>query len=128
MDTVGNMLTSLVNAQRVKKERVLLPYSRLNERLVELLAREGRVASFRVQDGTPAKLVVTLRYEGDQEPGIRGARRVSRPGARHYVPKDKLPHPMHGNGFFIVSTSHGLMSETQARKQGLGGELIGEIW
>lgn len=128
MDTVGNMLTTIVNAQRVRKERVALPYSRLNEKLVELLVAQKRLATFRVQEGTPAKLIVTLQYDPTSLPGIRGVRRISRPGARHYVSREDLPYPTHGEGFYVVSTPQGLMSETQARKSGLGGELIGEIW
>lgn len=128
MDTVANTLTTLVNAQRVKKERVALPYSRLNEKLVELLAAQKRVATYRVQEGTPAKLIVTLQYDSASMPAIRGARRISRPGARHYVSRAELPYPTHGEGFYVVSTPQGLMSEAQARKSGFGGELIGEIW
>lgn len=128
MDTVANMLTTIVNAQRVKKERVALPYSRLNEKLVELLAARKRVATFRVQEGEKAQLIVTLTYDEAKNAGIRGARRISRPGARRYVTREQLPYPSHGEGFYVVSTPQGLMSEVQARKSGLGGELIGEIW
>jgi small subunit ribosomal protein S8 len=128
MDTVANMLTAIVNAQRVKKERVAVPYSRLNEKLATLLADQKRVATFRVQEGEKAKLVITLKYGGEEEAGIRGARRISRPGARHYVSREKLPYPTHGDGFYVVSTNQGLMSEKAARKAGLGGELMGEVW
>lgn len=128
MDTVANMLTTIVNAQRVNKERVMLPYSRLSEKLAELLAEQKRIATFRVQEGQPAKLVITLKYDGEKEAAIRGVRRISRPGARQYLSREALPYPTHGEGFYVLSTSKGLMSEVQARRAGLGGELIGEIW
>lgn len=128
MDTIANILISLVNAQRVGKERVAVPYSRLNERLLTLLKDRERVADFRLQEGPQAKFVVSLRYNSDKHPGMAGIRRISKPGGHCYVTKAELPYPKHGQGFFVISTSRGLMDERQARKEKLGGELMCEIW
>ena len=127
MDTIGNMLTSLVNAQRVKKERVLIPYSRVHESLLKLLEAQGRIGHVSRKDGFPPKLMVALKYENEQ-PVIHGGRRLSKPGGRRYVGADQLPYPTHGNAFYIVSTSQGLMDQMQARREKLGGELMCEIW
>src|SRR5688572_18617672 len=127
MDTIGNMLISLLNAQRVGKARVAVPYSKLNERLLALLKDRHRIADVRVQEGKSAKLLVTLAYEGKQ-PALHGVRRISKPGGHQYITKEELPYPTHGEGFYIVSTSHGVMDERRARKEGLGGELMCEIW
>ena len=128
MDTIANMLTTLVNAQRVHKDRVSVPYSRTTERILNVLQDRRRIASLRFQEGTPGKFIVSLKYEDSGEGAIRGARRVSKPGGRRYVAKVGLPHPKHGEGFFIVSTSRGVMDGVAARKEGLGGELMCEIW
>jgi small subunit ribosomal protein S8 len=127
MDTIGNMLTSLLNAQRVGKPRVAVPYSKAAERLLALLKDRGRLADTRVQEGMPAKIVVTLKYENNQ-PGLSGVRRISKPGGHRYITKEELPYPTRGEGFYVVSTSRGIMDERRARKEGLGGELMCEIW
>lgn len=127
MDTIGNMLTSLVNAQRVKKERVLIPYSRVHESLLKLLEARGRIGHVSRKEGTAGKLLVTLKYD-DGKPSIRGVRRLSKPGGRHYVGTGGLPYPTHGNAFYVVSTSQGLMDQMRARREKLGGELMCEIW
>ncbi|MEK7557498.1 MAG: 30S ribosomal protein S8 [Patescibacteria group bacterium] len=127
MDTIANLLTSLLNAQRTKKERVELPYSHSSERLLTVLRDQGRIATWRVTEGKPAKFIVSLKYE-EGLPVIRGVRRVSKPGARQYIPKSKIPHPKYGEGFYVISTSAGVMDGTRARKEGLGGELMCEIW
>lgn len=121
------MLTSLLNAQRVGKPRVVVPYSKLNERLLSVLKTHGRIADVRAQEGMPAKFLVTLKYEGKQ-PSLQGVRRISKPGGHHYITKEQLPYPTRGEGFYIISTSRGVMDEKKARKEGLGGELMCEIW
>lgn len=127
MDTIANMLTSLVNAQRVGKERVAVPYSRLTERFLGVLKDHKRLADFRFQKGSQAKFVITLTYD-NKRPMISGIRRISKPGGRRYVLKTDLPYPKHGEGFYIISTSRGLMDERKARREKLGGELMCEIW
>lgn len=127
MDTIANVLTTLLNAQRVGKPRVALPFSKLTERLLEVLKSRRKVADMRLQEGQPGQLIVQLQYEG-KEPAIRGVRRVSKPGGRKHVSKENLPYPSHGEGFYVVSTSRGMMDEKKARREGLGGELMCEIW
>ena len=127
MDTVGNMLTAIVNAQRVNKERVAVPHSVFSERLARLLQEEGLVAKSRVQEGIRKRLIITLLYDNGVGV-IQQAKRVSKPGARRYVTKQELPNAGKRPGIYIVSTSEGLMNQKKARQKGLGGELLGEVW
>lgn len=127
MDPVANMLTSLVTAQRMGKERVAVPYSRFKEKLASLLKEKKVIAAMRVQEGAKPKIVITLAYEKD-EPMIRVVRRLSSPGQRRYVTKGELPWAGGRPGFYVVSTSSGLMDEAEARQRGLGGELVCEVW
>lgn len=127
MDPIANMLTTLVNGQRAGKQRVALPYSRYKESLLTLLKAKGRIGSVRVQEGVKPKLIVALAY-AEHRPALTGGRRLSKPGRRQYADSARLPYPKHGGGFYIVSTSQGLMDESKARREGMGGELVCEIW
>jgi small subunit ribosomal protein S8 len=127
MDTVGNMLTAIVNAQRVGKERVVVPYSKFSNDLATMLQAEGLVAKCRVQAGARKMLVIKLMYENG-EPLIKRVKRVSKLGSRKYVSRKELPYVGNKPGILIVSTSKGLMNQNKARKAKLGGELVGEIW
>ncbi len=127
MDTIANLLTTLLNAQKVGKERAAVPASAATERVLSVLKARGRIADMRLQEGVQGKFIVTLKYE-DKQPAIRGVRRISKPGGHFHVSKDKLPYPSRGEGFYVISTSRGVMDEKQARKAGLGGELMCEIW
>lgn len=104
-----------------------MPASKSVERVLAVLKSRGRIVDMRLQEGVQGKFIVTLKYE-DKQPVIRGVRRISKPGGHWHVSKDKLPYPGHGEGFYVVSTSRGVMDEKQARKAGLGGELMCEIW
>lgn len=128
MDTIANMLTSILNAQRVGKKRVVVPYSRFKERLAELLRDKGLIATLRTQEGSQPTLVLTLAYDEQGGARIHGLRRLSSPGQRYYVPKTDIPYSLDGVGMVIVSTPKGLMDDRRARKEGMGGELICEIW
>ncbi len=129
MDSIANMLTSILNAQRVGKTRVAIPYSRFKEQLATLLQERGLIATMRVQDGARAQLILTLVYEEEtREPRIHGVRRMSTPGRRLYVSHDRVPYPVQSQGAVLVSTSQGLMDDGKARKLGVGGELVCEIW
>lgn len=127
MDPIADMLTSLLNAQRVGKKRVAVPYSNFKKSLLEFLQAKGMIASFRLQDSPKAKLIVTLKYE-DEEPAIHGVRRYSKPGSRYYVGSTEIPYTYQGIGLMVVSTPEGLKDEKQARKEKVGGELICAIW
>ena len=128
MDTIANMLTTIINAQRVGKQRVALPYSRFKESLAELLKTKGLVGSVRVQDGPRPKLVVSLAYDDGGNARIQGAKRLSTPGRRVYVQHRDIPRSVSASGAVIISTPQGLMDDAAARKNGVGGELVCEIW
>jgi len=126
MDTLANMLTAILNAQRVGKARVVVPYSKQKESLARLLHERKLVGAYRVQEGATPKLVVTLIYD-DAKPKIRGLKRISKPGLRQYVRYSQLPYSGNRPIFYVVSTSKGLMDEVKARKEKLGGELWCEV-
>lgn len=128
MDTIANMLVSIVNAQNVRKQRVAVQYSKAKENLAKLLKEKGLLSSVRVQDGVKARLVLTLAYDDGGLPKINGVKRLSKPGRRLYVKHRKVPYSWGGNGMMILSTPLGLMDDAKARKEGLGGELVCEIW
>lgn len=121
------MLVSLVNAQRVGKERVAIPHSKFSESLLRVFQDKGLISSFRVQDGPQPKLIITLAYSAGA-PVMQGARRISKPGRREYQASSTIPYSNHGGGFFIISTSSGLYDDMTARKEGLGGEIVCEVW
>lgn len=127
MDTVADLLTCLVNAQRVSKERFAVPYSRYKEQLVNLLREKGVVRAVRVQRTARPKLVVTLAVDKNRVGTARRARRVSKPGRRQYVGRHAIPWQAGHAGFYILSTSQGLLDGETARQRGLGGEIICEI-
>ncbi|MBI4022351.1 MAG: 30S ribosomal protein S8 [Candidatus Andersenbacteria bacterium] len=127
MDTVADLLTGLVNAQRVGKERFAVPYSRYKEQLVNLLRERGVVRAVRAQRTARPKLVVTLAANKDRAGTARRVRRVSRPGRRQYVARHAIPWQAGRAGFYILSTSQGLMDGETARQRGLGGEIICEV-
>lgn len=128
MDTISNFLTTLVNAQRVQQPRIVVPYSRLAAELARLLQRKGRVVKVD-EEGTPLKrLVVTLAYDEGEQPRVHGVRRISKPGRRVYAGKGKIPFSYDGIGLVVVSTPKGLMADKEARRHGIGGELMCEVW
>jgi len=121
------MLTAITNAQRVNKERVVIPYSKEKLRLAEFLQTEGMLVKLRVKEGEMKKIVITLGYEGGQ-PVIKRVKRLSKPGRRKYVKKQDLPYTGNRPGLYVISTSQGLMNQTKAKMAGLGGELVCELW
>ena len=128
MDTVANLLNSVINAQRVEKKHVVVPYSRFSKELLDFLAKKEMIGKVRVQDSPIKKLVVSLRYHKDGRPTITGVQRVSKPGRRVYAKGTEMPYTRQDRGFIVVSTSTGLMDEKSARGKNLGGELLCEIW
>lgn len=128
MDTIANMLNAIINGQRVNKKRVAVPYSRFKERLAKLLHEKEKIAAFRIQEGEQQKLIISLAYDTAGEARIHGLRRLSSPGQRVYAAKAEIPYSLDGIGMVVVSTSKGLMDDRKARKEGMGGELICEIW
>ncbi|MBI3251293.1 MAG: 30S ribosomal protein S8 [Candidatus Andersenbacteria bacterium] len=128
MDPIADMLTTLLNAQRVGKKRVVVPYSTFKKSLLDFLQQKGVIAACRVQESSKAKLVVTLKYDDSEQPVLHGVRRFSKPGSRYYVGSTEIPYSYQGVGFVVISTSQGLKDEKQARREKIGGELVCAIW
>mgnify|MGYP001570109886 FL=1 len=128
-DPVANMLTSIRNAQTARKAVVRVPLSRLKQALSDVLRTAGYVGPVSlVTEGPQRLLEITLLYGEDGQPQIRGVERVSTPGRRWYVRKSEIPRVFHGLGAAVVSTSQGLMTDSEARKRGLGGEVLCRVW
>jgi len=128
-DPIGDMLTRIRNGIMSRKDKVEMPASNLKERVAELLRDEGYVDSVTRSEGEKGSvLTVTLRYGADNQSAIQTIRRVSRPGQRRYVGSDEIPKVRSGLGVSILSTSRGVMSDRQARKLCVGGELLCEVW
>ena len=124
------MLTRIRNAVQVRHEAVEVPASRMKSSLLKLLSDEGFITSFKSvdEDSVNKKLEVQLRYYEDKTPVIQGLKRVSKPGLRVYVGKNEVPRYFGGIGVAFMSTSKGVMTCQQARRQGVGGELLFYVW
>lgn len=128
-DPISDMLTRIRNGISSRKSEVVLPYSKLKHNLAEILASEGYIAGSSVKDNGKFKdLVVSLKYDRSGEATIMGIKRVSKPGQRIYTPVSAIPKANGGMGVTIISTSKGLMTDKQARKQKFGGEVICQVW
>ena len=129
MDTVGDMLIRIKNAQIRHHESVVLPYSSMKLNIAKLLQKEGYVESVKmVKDKKLDNLLIGLSYNSDATPKVSAVKRVSKPGRRVYAGWQKLPVVLNGMGIAIVSTSKGIMTARQAKKEKLGGEIICEMY
>ncbi|OGL19030.1 MAG: 30S ribosomal protein S8 [Candidatus Rokubacteria bacterium RIFCSPLOWO2_12_FULL_71_19] len=126
-DPIADLLTRIRNASRAEHEKVDIPASKLKVRITEILKAEGFVKNFRFIE-EPGPLRVYLKYGAGNERIISGLVRVSRPGRRVYVGKDKIPSILGGMGVAILSTSRGVMTDREVRKLGLGGEVLAYVW
>ncbi|MEY4043392.1 MAG: hypothetical protein RL529_959 [Actinomycetota bacterium] len=129
-DPVADFLTRLRNANSAYHESVSLPYSKLKANIAEILKSEGYVASIKVEDAEVGKtLSVELKYGPNRERSIAGIKRVSKPGLRVYAKSTELPRVLGGLGIAILSTSSGLLlTDRQAAKKGVGGEVLAYVW
>ena len=128
-DPIADFLTRIRNASRAEHEKVDIPSSKLKLRMAEILKDEGFIKNFRViEDNKQGVLRVYLKYGAGSEKIISGIVRVSRPGRRIYVTKDKIPTILGGMGVAILSTSAGVMTDRQVKKQHLGGEVLAYVW
>ena len=128
-DPVADLLTRIRNASRAEHEKVDIPASKLKVRITDLLKEEGFIKNYRlIEDDKQGTLRVYLKYGGGNEKMISGLVRVSRPGRRVYVTKDKIPSILGGMGVAILSTSRGVMTDRESRKQQLGGEVLAYVW
>jgi small subunit ribosomal protein S8 len=128
-DPIADMLTRIRNASSAMHDDVLVPASRIKESIARILADEGFVERFERVEDTPHPMIrVTLRYSPERERAISGVRRISKPGRRVYRGASELPRVLGGLGVAIVSTSQGLMTDKQARKARVGGEILAYVW
>ena len=128
-DTIADLLTRIRNASSAKHDSVEIPASNMKKAICQILVDEGYVKNYTVtQDGKQGIIKVTLKYGEGKTPVIQGLRRVSKPGLRIYSSAAELPKVMKGLGVAIISTSRGVMTDREARKQNLGGEVLAFIW
>ncbi|GAA1758886.1 30S ribosomal protein S8 [Nonomuraea wenchangensis] len=128
-DPIADMLTRLRNANSAYHDSVSMPYSKIKAHIAEILQQEGYIQAWTVEDAKVGKnLVVELKFGPTRERSLAGLRRVSKPGLRVYAKKDNLPRVLGGLGVAIISTSHGLMTDKQAGKRGVGGEVLAYVW
>ncbi len=126
-DPIADMLTRIRNAALARHLDVDVPVSKLHMEICKILHREGYIRGYQlINKGRTIRL--RLRYDEHRQPVIRGLKRVSKPGRRVYAGKDQLPRVLGGLGVAIVSTSQGVMTDREARRKGIGGEVIGEVW
>jgi small subunit ribosomal protein S8 len=129
-DTVADMLTRIRNGSQARLEQVLIPASRMNIELTKILKAEGFIQKYDVSDDKKQGVIrITLKYLGPRrDPILQGLRRVSKPGLRVYVGRRGIPRVQGGLGLSILSTSKGIMTDHQARRLGVGGELLCQVW
>jgi small subunit ribosomal protein S8 len=128
-DPISDFLTRIRNGIRARKQTVDCPRSQLKTRIAEILRQEGYLDAVATKDDDRQGILsVTLRYDGRSGNAITGLRRLSRPGQRMYVPATAVPKVRNGLGIAILSTSRGVMTDREARKLGVGGELLCEVW
>ncbi len=128
-DPIADLLTRIRNANIASKEKVDIPASKMKQSIIDLLKREGYIRSYRIVDDKGHKVIrVFMKYGTKQEKVITRLERVSKPSVRRYVNKDNIPRVINGLGIAIISTSRGIMTDRDARKQGIGGEILCKIW
>ena len=128
-DVIADMLTRIRNANDAKHATVDIPASNMKKAIAEILVNEGYVKSFEtIEDGKQGVIRITLKYQGNKRKVLRGIRRVSKPGLRIYASCEDMPSVMNGLGIAIVSTSKGIMTDKQARKENVGGEVLAFVW
>ncbi|MBQ6336689.1 MAG: 30S ribosomal protein S8 [Ruminococcus sp.] len=128
-DTIADLLTRIRNANSAKHDTVQIPASNMKKAICQILLDEGYIKNFSVEeDGKQGVITVTLKYLEGKRPVIQGLRRVSKPGLRIYSNVEDMPKVMKGLGIAIISTSKGVMTDREARKQNVGGEVLAFIW
>jgi small subunit ribosomal protein S8 len=128
-DPVGDMLTRLRNASRARHDKVVIPHSKLKVEIIRVLKDEGYIGDYTIHERKPqSEITVQLKYGPDRSAAISGIRRVSKPGLRRYVPMRDIPRVLNGMGIAVLSTSKGILSDGEARKQNLGGELLCTVY
>ena len=130
-DPIADMLTRIRNGNVAMQETVKMPSSKLKESLAGILKREGYIEDFRVHEetGRPGRVLeIAMKYSAERQRTISGLRRVSKPGLRVYTTADHLPRVLGGLGVAVLSTSHGLMTDREAHRRKMGGEVLCYVW
>jgi len=128
-DPIADMLTRVRNANSVNKDVVDIPASNLKINIAKTLKDEGFIKEYKIIDNYPQnKVRVYLKYGKDKEKVITGIKRISKPGLRVYVNKDEIPRVLGGLGIAVISTSRGVLTDKEARKEGVGGEVLCYVW
>jgi small subunit ribosomal protein S8 len=128
-DPIADMLTRIRNANSVYHDKVDIPGSKLKRAIADVLKQEGFITDYIfTEDNKQGIITITLKYGPNREKVITGLKRISKPGLRHYVKHSELPRVLGGLGIAIISTSKGIMSNKDARKAGLGGEVLAYVW
>ena len=127
-DTIADMLTRIRNANQMRYEEVTVPASNIKKEIARILKEEGFIKDYKiVSDDAQGTIVLTLKYN-KKERVITGLKRISKPGLRVYAKNDNVPKVVNGLGIAIISTSKGIMTDKQARKENIGGEVLAYIW
>ena len=128
-DPIADMLTRIRNANSVHHDKVEIPASKVKQAMAEILKREGFIKDYDlVNDNKQGVLRLSLKYGPNREKVITGLKRISKPGLRVYAKKEQLPRVLGGLGIAIISTSQGIMTDKQARKEKVGGEVLAFVW
>ncbi len=128
-DTIADMLTRIRNANMARHQTTQIPATKMTRSIAKVLQNEGFIAEFQEeQEGVKRSLVVSLKYKGNRQPLITSLKRISKPGLRVYSNRKELPRVLGGIGIAIISTSSGVMTDREARRQGLGGEVLCYVW
>ena len=128
-DTIADMLTRIRNANAMRYERVEIPSSKLKLEIARILKEEGFIKDYKLEkNDTQGTIVLTFKYGENKERVIQGLKRISKPGLRVYAKNTEIPRVLNGLGIAIISTSKGIMTDKEARKQNIGGEVLAYIW
>ena len=128
-DPIADMLTRIRNALIVKHDTVEVPVTVMKRSIADILLNEGYIKGYTInEEGVEPMMVINLKYGPNRQKVITGLKRISKPGLRVYARKDNLPKVLNGLGIAIISTSKGIMTDREARKQGVGGEVLAYIW
>ena len=127
-DPIADVLTRIRNALQQKHESVSMPASKEKQAIAKILKDEGFITDYSVEGDVKKTLTITLKYAEDNKRVISGLRRISKPGLRVYAKVDNLPRVLNGLGIAIISTSNGMMTDRDAKKNHLGGEVIAYVW
>ena len=128
-DTIADMLTRIRNANQMRYEEVRVPSSNIKNEIARILKEEGYINDFKFEENdVQGTIVLTLKYTDKKERVITGLKRISKPGLRVYCKSDEIPKVLNGLGIAIISTSKGIMTDKQARKENIGGEVLAYIW